>query len=512
MRRTSIFPLLLIFLLLAYAAEAKDRKDKTALAKRIESLLAQPDVARGFWGIKIVDEATGRVLYEHDADRLFTPASNTKLVTTAAAFALVGPQHIFRTTLETNGVLDSHGRVTGDLVLVGRGDPNLSGRTLPYTGKTERAKTPDYYLQELADQVVARGVKVIDGDIVGDDSYYAFERYATTWDEGDLMWESGAPVSALSLNDNVLFLSVGPGDRVGDRALLTMAPFADYYDFENKITTTAAGTGGRNLGAHREPGSKRLILWGSIPQGDSGVVEALAIDDPAEFSAQLLRQKLEAKGVMIFGKTRVKHAERNTLGIVPVSTSSLPGTMTVLAEHTSPPLGDDLKVINKVSQNLHVELALRLIGHEKLGTGSFDAGLQAERSFLALAGITADECRLYDGSGMSDKDLMSPSAFIKLLQYAHAQSWGAQFEDTLPIGGVDGTLMNRFTDQAHATRVHAKTGTHRQANTLSGYATTKKGNRIVFSVMSNNHLLGTQRAQQVIDAIVTAAIDDTGKK
>ncbi|HEX8924277.1 MAG TPA: D-alanyl-D-alanine carboxypeptidase, partial [Terriglobales bacterium] len=186
MRRTRIGTLLLIVLLLAFAADAKDRKDKNTLAKRIDALLAQPDVARGFWGIKVVDEASGRVLYEHDADRLFTPASNTKLVTTAAAFALVGPQHVFRTTIETNGVLDSHGRLTGDLVLVGRGDPNLSGRTLPYAGKTERAKTPDFYLQDLADQVFARGVRIIDGDIVGDDSYYLFERYATSWDEGDL--------------------------------------------------------------------------------------------------------------------------------------------------------------------------------------------------------------------------------------------------------------------------------------------------------------------------------------
>jgi D-alanyl-D-alanine carboxypeptidase/D-alanyl-D-alanine-endopeptidase (penicillin-binding protein 4) len=507
MRRTRICTLLLIFILLAFAAEAKDKKDKNALAKRIDSLLVQPDVARGFWGVKIIDEASGRVLYEHDADRLFTPASNTKLVTTAAAFALVGPQHIFRTTIESNGVLDSHGRLTGDLLLVGRGDPNLSGRTLPYAGKTERAKRPDYYLQEFADQVFARGVRVIDGDIVGDDSFYVFERYATTWDQGDLMWEWGAPVSALSLNDNVLFLSIGPGDRVGDRALLTMAPFADYYEIDNRVMTTASGTGARNLSIHREPGSKHLMLWGTIPQGDSGVVEALAIDNPAEFSAQLLRQKLEAKGVMVFGKTRVKHAER-----VPASATSIPSTMTVLAEHDSPPLGDDLKVINKVSQNLHVELALRLIGHERLGVGSFDAGLQAERTFLSLAGITTDEYRLNDGSGLSRQNLISPAALVKLLQYAHAQSWGVQFEDTLPIGGVDGTLANRFTGPALAARVHAKTGTMGQVNTLSGYATTKRGARIIFSVMSNNHVLEGHRALEVIDAIVAAAIDDTGKK
>ena len=512
MRRTRVSLLLLIFLLLAFAAEAKDRKDKNTLAKRIDALLAQPDVARGFWGIKIVDAASGRVLYEHDADRLFTPASNTKLVTTAAAFALVGPQHVFRTTIETNGVLDSHGRLTGDLVLVGRGDPNLSGRTLPYAGKTERAKTPDYYLQELADQLIARGVKIVDGDIVGDDSYYVFERYAASWDEGDLMWEMGAPVSALSLNDNTIYLSVGPGDRIGDRALLTVAPFADYYEIDNKVVTTAAGTGARNLSIHRDPGSKRLMLWGTIPLGDSGVVEALAIDDPAEFSAQLLRRKLEAKGVMIFGKTRVKHLERSTLGIVPVSAPTSPGTTTVLAEHASSPLGDDLKVINKVSQNLHVELALRLIGHEKLGIGSFDAGLQAERSFLSLAGITTDEYRLNDGSGLSRQNLISPSALVKLLQYAHAQSWGPQFEDTLPIGGVDGSLTNRFTGPAYATRVHAKTGSMGHVNALSGYAVTKRGARIVFSVMSNNHVLGTPRAQEVIDAIVEAALNDAEKK
>ncbi len=239
MRRTRPF-LPIICLLLAsqlYAAGVKP------LTKRIAAVLSDPDLSHGFWGIEVVSLPSGRILYAQNSDKLFTPASNTKLFTTAAALALVGPDYKFHTTVETAGTLDKYGRLSGDLVLMGRGDPNLSGRALPYDLRTERNDHPIQVLENLADALVQKGVKYVDGDIVADDSYFAFERYGEGWSQDDLVWGDGAPVSALTINDNVVFVNILPADRPGERAFVSVTPFADYYRIDNRIITTPAGTG-----------------------------------------------------------------------------------------------------------------------------------------------------------------------------------------------------------------------------------------------------------------------------
>ena len=256
------------------------------IAKNIDAILSAPDLARGFWGIEVVSLDNGKVIYAQNADKLFTPASNTKLFTTAAALALIGPNYSSRTTVETSGILDKYGRLTGDLVLVGRGDPNLSGRELPYNLKTARNDHPIQVLEQLADALVQKGVKYVDGNIIADDSYFAFERYGEGWSQDDLVLADGAPVSALTINDNVVFVNILPADRAGDRAFVSITPFADYYRIDNRIITTPAGTG-RKIFINREPGSTSLTLWGNVPLDDAGANEALAIEDPAEFAAAL---------------------------------------------------------------------------------------------------------------------------------------------------------------------------------------------------------------------------------
>src|SRR5438128_8142648 len=233
---------------LAYAsltgqAHAVSRKPHVSLKKQIESILAQPDLSRGFWGIEITSATTGKVLYSLNSDKLFTPASNTKLFTTAAALALIGPEYKFRTTIETNGSLDKYGRLSGDLILVGRGDPTLSGRELPYSMRTQRDANPLRVLEHLADELAQKGVQYIDGDIIADDSYFAFERYGEGWSQDDLVWPEGAPVSALTINDNVIFVNILPGTHPGDRAFVSVTPFADYYTIDNRLMTTPAATG-----------------------------------------------------------------------------------------------------------------------------------------------------------------------------------------------------------------------------------------------------------------------------
>jgi D-alanyl-D-alanine carboxypeptidase/D-alanyl-D-alanine-endopeptidase (penicillin-binding protein 4) len=540
----------------AAAAKKAPKKD---LAKDIAAVIAQPPLDRAHWGIDVVDLATGKTLFSQNAEQLFLPASNTKLFTTAAAVAIAGPEYRFRTTVEAEGRIDSHGRLLGDLAIVGRGDPNISGRALPYALKTQRTPPHTQILEEMADQVARSGLKIVDGDLIGDDTYYAFERYAEGWAVDDVQWVDGAPVSALTFNDNVVFVNILPGDLPGDKALITVEPETGYYELDNRVVTSVAGVTKR-VGIHRDPGSKKIVLWGSLPLGDAGMKEPLAIEDPAEFVAQLFRTLLERRGITIRGKARARHGESaqffdpiappakspapgidnpaanrpagipETAGAVAQSAATqsqnpfsatpaqrapeadLPSTNKVLAEHFSTPLLDDIRVTNKTSQNLHAELALRLAGKLRGSGGSFEGGREAVKQFLLQAGLKEDEFAFLDGSGLSRRDLVTPAATVQLLIYAARQPWGAAFEESLPVSGVDGSLANRFQNTPAAGLIHAKTGSLSHVNALSGYGQTQRGRRFVFSIFCNNHNLPGSKALAAIDAVVQAVVQEDGGK
>jgi D-alanyl-D-alanine carboxypeptidase/D-alanyl-D-alanine-endopeptidase (penicillin-binding protein 4) len=534
---------------------AAEDKEKKRLAGDIAAIITQPPLDRAHWGIDVVDLDTGKTLFSQNAEQLFLPASNTKLFTTAAALAIAGPEYRFRTTVEAEGRIDGRGRLQGDLAIVGRGDPNISGRVLPYALKTQRTPPHTQILEEMADQVARSGLKMVDGDVIGDDTYYAFERYAEGWALDDLQWVDGAPVSALSFSDNVVFVNIQPGEQPGDKALITLEPETGYYELDNRVVTSAAGATKR-IGIHRDPGSKKIVLWGSLPLGDAGMKEPLAIEDPAEFVAQLFRTLLERRGIIIRGKARVRHGEGAQFfdpiappsklpapGIdnpgaaranpssdkrQPVATpdqisavtmpaqrapdADLPSTNKVLAEHFSAPLLDDIRVTNKTSQNLHAELALRLAGKLRGTGGSFEGGREAVKQFLLQAGLKEDEFTFLDGSGLSRRDLVTPAATVQLLIYAARQPWGAAFEESLPVSGVDGSLAERFQGTPAAGLIHAKTGSLSHVNALSGYGQTEKGRRFVFSIFCNNHNLPGSKALAAIDAVVQVLVEDESKK
>ena len=517
----SLICILLTCSLLIHAAQAASRKKPLSLQKQIDALLAQPDLARGYWGIEITSLASGNVLYSLNAGKLFTPASNTKLFTTAAALALIGPDYKFRTSVETNGSLDKYGRLAGDLVLVGRGDPTLSGRELPYSVHTVRDADPLQVLEKLADEVAKKGVKYIDGDVVADDSYFAFQRYGEGWSQDDLVWAEGAPVSALTINDNVIFVNILPGMHPGDKAFVSLTPFSGYYTIDNRVMTTPAGSG-RKLYINREPGSTVLTLWGTMPMDDAGANEGLAMEDPAEFAASLFRHLLEVRGIAIYGKQRTRHTELaslSTFTTIVVASSrggdehslTSPAGPLVLAEYQSPPLSEDIQIINKVSQNLHAEILLRLLGREKGTGGTVQAGLEVLRGFLNNAGISSDDYAFYDGSGLSRENLVTPHALVELLRYASTQPWGKEFHDSLPAAGVDGSLADRCKDLDPAAHVYAKTGSLDGVKTLSGYAVTAKGEQVAFSILTNNLSLPGKQVNDVIDRVIEAAVNGPGK-
>src|SRR4051794_38651979 len=297
-----------LVLLLSVAASAQSprtQSDPPALARRIDSLLAAPELQRNLWGVQAVSLPDGKILYQHNADRLLQPASNTKLFTTAAALALIGPEYKFQTTVEAAAPADSKGRLAGDIFLVGRGDPNLSSRVLPFKDKTELQGSTTQALEDLAGQIVKSGVKQVDGDVIGDDTYYIWE-FPDGWTRDDLQWDYGAPVSALTVNDNSVFLDIAPGDKVGDKAAIKLDPASDYFQVNNRVLTSAPGSK-KEVGIHRDPGSKRIELWGSIPLDSKTEGEEIAVEDPAEFAAQIFRTLLIKRGIAVMGMARAKH-------------------------------------------------------------------------------------------------------------------------------------------------------------------------------------------------------------
>jgi D-alanyl-D-alanine carboxypeptidase/D-alanyl-D-alanine-endopeptidase (penicillin-binding protein 4) len=509
----------LVVLALCLLAAQVHAADRRPLAPRINAILSSPDLSRAFWGIQVTSLSTGEMLFSQNADKLFIPASNTKLFTTAAALALIGPNYKFRTTVESSGLIDVNGRLSGNLVLVGRGDPNLSGRVLPYNLRTERSDVPVKVLEDLADDLLRKGLKYVDGDVVADDSYFAFERYGEGWTQDDLVWADGAPVSALTINDNVLFVNISPAERAGERALVSITPYAEYYTIDNRIITTPAGTG-RKIFINREPGSMVLTLWGNMPVGDPGANEALAVEDPASFAAKLFRSLLEKRGITVSGRTETHHTELASLSTLSVTalasshgggdTQSLQQTRQplILTSYESKPLSEDIRVINKVSQNLHAEIMLRLLGHEKGNAGTVEGGLEVLRGFLTTAGVPKEEYVFYDGSGLSRQNLVTPHAVVNLLQYASKQPWGKLYSETLPIAGLDGSLADRFHNTPAQGLVLAKTGSLDHVKSLSGYASTTGGDRVAFSIFVNNFGVPARQAQDAIDRIVESIVRD----
>src|SRR6266550_2764120 len=235
------------------------RKAMAGFAVRVDALLGATPASKGEWGLLIVDAESGETLYEQNADKYFVPASNMKLFTTALALAKLGPEYRFHTTLETRGTISSEGVLGGDLALVGRGDPNLSNRKFPYEWKEEFDGPPEKALGELADALVAKGVKEISGDVIGDDSYFPRERYPNGWEIDDMVWEYGAAISAIVVDDNTVALTLTPGEQAGNPVQAGVAPATPDFTVENEVITSAAD-GKPDLTLTREPGANIVVV------------------------------------------------------------------------------------------------------------------------------------------------------------------------------------------------------------------------------------------------------------
>jgi D-alanyl-D-alanine carboxypeptidase/D-alanyl-D-alanine-endopeptidase (penicillin-binding protein 4) len=500
-----------------------DASGAAAFRVRVEKILAMPETSRGYWGMLVEDADTGEVLYSLNADRYFLPASNAKLFTTALVLATLGKDYSFHTTIETRSEIDADGVLHGDLVLVGRGDPNLSNRIFPFVKKTERDGPPEKILAALADAVAAHSVKKITGDIIGDDSYFSGGAYPSGWSIDDMLWNYGVPVSALEINDGTLFIELTPGDTVDLPATFTAEPNAGIYQILNSVTTSPKGSP-QKLSVARDPGSTEIILSGTMPLGGPPRSLGVAIDRPAEYAAALLKKLLEAQGISIVGHARARHAgypgadyeispapEQHGMASQ-IAVGGSRAEPAVLAEHVSPPLSDSLRVMAKISQNLHAEMLLRVAALEKTGDSSEDAALQFEQDFRVGIGLKENDVVMTDASGLSRRDLVSPQSEVTLLRWATEQPWTEIFRSLLPVAGEDGTLMDRMQNTPAAGHVWAKSGSLTHVDSLAGYAITSRGEHLVFSFIGNNHDLKGKAATDVLDALTVAMVEELGPR
>ena len=481
----------------AQVPQTKPAATLEELQLRLADHVSQPRFAAGSLGVKVVSLDSGKTIFEHEAGKLFSPASNSKLYTVALALDQFGGDYRIKTSLYAASKPDPQGILPGDLVVYGRGDPTINTRR--NGGDIFKA------LQPLVSALTNTGVKAIAGDLIGDESFFRGNPYGSGWDCDDLQYYYGAEISALTINDNILQLSAKPGEREGAPCSLRLVPATAFLILSNRTQTVASG-GRRSINLHRPLGQNILYIFGQLPLDDPGYTSDATVHNPAGLFVALFKDALARNGIKVNGRLRtVNWLDRLA---EPLDLDKL----MELGSVESPPMRDLAREIQKPSQNLYTDLMLAHVGEaerrspnrrEPSGAAppvepeigalvsSEDLGIRALYKFLTKAGIPRSDVQFEEGSGLSRNNLTTPNATIALLQYMSRHAEAEAYLNALPVAGVDGTLRNRLKGTPAEGKVRAKTGTLRWANSLSGHVTTAAGERLIFSIMLNRYIAGT---------------------
>jgi serine-type D-Ala-D-Ala carboxypeptidase/endopeptidase (penicillin-binding protein 4) len=456
----------------------------------LAGMIRRPGWRGDRWSVLVVSLDHGDTLYAQGAYDRLAPASNMKLFTTAAALYYLGPDFRWNTFLMATGPLRD-GVLEGDLVLYGTGDPTFSARF----GSSQAVWTA------FADTLEARGVRHIRGDIVGDGSYFEGSGVGEGWQHSYMNAAYAASAGALSYADNVATLQISPASQAGWRPTVKLVPGGEGIAVVNQATTVGSGT--TRIQAARVAYDGPIVIRGQIARGSAPLTRSVPVSDPERFAAAIFREVLERRGIAISGTLRSAQTaqESPVTGrsvFAPALDSREP--VRVLAVHTSPPVIQVLDIINKRSHNLMSEQVLRTIGRVATGEGSVLGGRRAIEHMMRTEGHPAPgEIEIYDGSGLSILNRSSARGIVSLLAVmAESPMWNHYWE-TLPEAGTSVGLRRMHRTAAEG-NLRAKTGTIDRVSALSGYVRSADGERLAFSIISNN-VPSTWMAKRVEDAI-----------
>lgn len=464
-----------------------------SLESRTLERLNAPDVAGTRWGMVVIDAKTGREVVAIRPDERFMPASNTKLFTVAAAL-----QRLPNTTLPdpaSGASVRIEPRTDGapDIVLTGGGDAMLID-----ADDCERD-----CLSALADMVTLNGVTRV-RDVIGDDRRFPDQRWGKGWSQEDLIYRMGAPASALVVNSNEVGLQVAPGEKAGDAVRVAWRVGDEFFKLVVEAVTVEGDKD--SLRIERLPGSDTVRVYGSIGVGVRPQVIPMAVEDPALTAAWRFRRLLEQRGVTVEGEIRAQHrplvlSDEPESRVESEAAPEAPGVE--IGRLLPPPLIEDIRFLMKQSQNLHAEMLLRRLGLID-GGGSVQDGLAIVDAMLTGADVDRAAWDLSDGSGMSAYNRVTPRMVARFLGWTTMQPWAGAFRETLPVGGVDGTLTRRFGGTALEGRIFAKTGTLTGVNALSGFLLAKSGRMLVFSAYANDRSSEAGSAAAALDDALLA--------
>jgi len=513
--KTSLLPILLCFSLIGCSetppADQPTAVPAPATTEPVASVASKPDqqlkevidpivtsaeYSRARWGIAVVSLPDGKLIYEHNGDDLFTPASNMKVYTTAVALDLLGSDYKWRTSVYSDTDPDGNGTVHGNLVLYGRGAPDLLSQS---------NKESINSLEELARQIAARGIKRIQGDVIGDESYFRGDNTGDGWQWNDLQWYFGAEASALTVNANTVELSITPASTTADQPKVVANDPDGYVQISNNLVSVDHADQIK-LGVKRELSTNGVTVWGQYPTRVSGYGVSLSVSRPSLWAATIFARLLKSQGIVVdgipkFRDSRVAEKDRfNTEG------------KKELANVVSQPLEQIVKATNKFSVNLYAELLLRTMGREKSAMlnepspsgrelGDDEKGTYLIRLWLTRHGVRVDGLAFHDGSGLSRLDLVKPSTTAQLLAAIRTSQAARPFRLSLPVAGTDGTLQSRLKETEG--RIEAKTGTLTYDNSLSGYLAGSDGKSYAFSLICND-FTGPGSSIPLIDKLVGA--------
>jgi D-alanyl-D-alanine carboxypeptidase/D-alanyl-D-alanine-endopeptidase (penicillin-binding protein 4) len=453
------------------------------LRSQLQSLFSAPTVSHAQWGVNVYSLRNAETLYSLNAGQFMVPASNQKILTTAVAAERLGWDFRFTTRVLATGPLDDDGTILGDVVVVGNGDPTINPR------HPERWRAFD----EWAAALRARGVKIINGSLIGDDNAFAEPGWGVGWAWDNLQYGYGAPPSALQYNENQVEVMIGPGMSADTRAIISTSPYGSGLVVDYDVSTIASGEETR-IDIARIPGTAFLRVRGQIAEGAKPVTLTASVDNPTRFYLAALREALARYGIFVAGGI----ADVDDLRAPPVLDAA-----TELLVDRSPPLTEIIDVTMKWSRNIYAEtLLLATAQPGEPATGI--SGLEQMSETLGTWGVVPDVYLSRDGSGLSRYNYVTADALTRLLTYLLNDAKHAEpFQSALPVAGVSGSLAARMKGTPAEGRVFAKTGTLSNVRTLSGYATTLDGDTIVFSMMANNFRVPAAD----IDAVMERALN-----